>query len=93
MSLEKWILVIAAVLAIGTGVFVFQHEEQNPAIVEQYEEELNDNIEVIDLLVSTEYTKEEVIKKVNEAYPEYEIIEISSSKEYWLIRIKGDKKW
>lgn len=90
MSLEKWILVIAAILAVGTGVFIFQPTEQNPAIVEQYQGEVQDDVTIKDLIidVSEGTTKQEVIKYVKEKYPDYEIVSISQDGLRYLIRIK-----
>lgn len=90
MSLEKWILVIAAILALGTGLFVYQYEEQDPLVFEKYEQEIADNITVIDLYVtvSEDVTKEDVIKEVKNRYPNFEIVEITKRDNQYLIRIK-----
>lgn len=90
MTLEKWILVIAAVLAVGTGLFLFPYEEQNPVVVEQYQQEITDNVNIIDLYVtvSEDVTKEDVVKEVNKRYPNFEIVEITKRDNQYLIRIK-----
>ncbi|SDC46946.1 hypothetical protein [Geotoga petraea] len=96
MTLEKWILVIAAVLALGTGMFVYQYEEQDPAIVNEYQEEITDDVEIKDIIVdvSPGATEKEVRSWIKENYPDYEIIEIAYYEEQnrYLVRIKEVSK-
>lgn len=96
MSLEKWILVIAAVLAVGTGVFFFQHSPQDTTIVEDYVQEMNDETIIKDLIITVDegVTEKEVISAVKQEYPSFEIVAISKNEDKYLVRIKkvGDGK-
>jgi hypothetical protein len=94
MTLEKWILVIAAVLAVGTGLFLFPYEEQNPIVVEQYQQEMVDNVEIKDLVidVTIDTTEEDVIKWIEENYPGFEIVEISQDGTRYIVRIRRENK-
>jgi hypothetical protein len=90
LDFNKVILIIAAILAIGTGVFVFQNEPQDTAIVESYVNELNDEVIIKDLIVTVDVgvTQEEVIEAVKEEYPDYEVISVSQEGNKFLVRIK-----
>jgi len=94
MTLEKWILVIAAVLALGTGMFVYQYEEQDPIVVEQYQQEMVDNVEIKDLVidVTIDTTEENVIKWIEENYPGFEIVEIAQEGTRYIVRIRRENK-
>jgi len=94
MTLEKWILVIAAILALGTGMFVYQYEEQDPAIVNEYQQEMDDNVEIKDLVidVTIDTTEEDVIKWIEENYPGFEIVEISQDGTRYIVRIRRENK-
>ena len=97
MNFEKLILIIAAVMAIGTGVFLFQHSPQDTTIVEDYVQEMNDETIIKDLIITVDegVTEEEVIAAVKQKYPEFEIVAISKNEDKYLVRIKkvGDGKW
>lgn len=90
MTLEKWILLFAAIAGVVTGLFFFQYQEQDTTIVEQYEQEISDEIAVIDLIVDVfgDETEEDVRAFVEENYPNFEIVSISQDGNRYLVRIR-----
>lgn len=90
MTLEKWILLFAAIAGVITGLFFFQYQEQDTAIVEKYEQEISDEIAVIDLIVDVEEgeTEEEVRAYIEENFPGFEIVSISQNENRYLVRIQ-----
>lgn len=89
MEWTKIVLIIAAIGAAITGIFFFQYEAQDPAIVEQYQEEITDQTDVKDVFVrvSEEVTEQQVINAVLEKYPGYKVLEISQENDVYIVRI------
>lgn len=92
MDIKTWVMIGAVILAGITLIFVYPQSSQDTKILQQYTQELNDNVKVIDIVVyTTTETEKEVREYIKKKYPNFEIVSITKKEKKYFIRLEEVK--